>query len=780
MKSIGTRFLVLFGLMGVLFALFILYHAYESGRRQTLELVGRQTAMALEFNMAVRAYVAEHIRPRMRPLMGRDGFEPETMSTSFVSRRIFEEVQQKFPDFIIRFPSENPRNPRNLATAEERAVIDHFRANPAEKKLTREMIINGRRHLAHFRPRRLERSCMRCHGDPKNAPAELLKRYGASSGFHRTEGDIAGLDAVAVPLDAIDTILVDLMRKKALTIAVALMMFLAATVVVFRRFVTRRLGHMTDHFQRIAADVGRPHLRPVEVTGADEISVLGASFNRLIDQLNSVYASLERRVAERTDELFRMNEEMKRDIAERKKTEEALRESEERFRTIFEQSSIGVAILSRDYRFVRVNAEMCRMTGYTEDEFASLLFTDITHPEHLAADMKQVQRLVAGEIPQYVTDKRYLRKDGGVVWGSLSVRPIRDGEGAISYFLAVIVDVTERMKTEAAVRESEERFRALVQNIEDMVAIMDDKGVVIYENPAIAAKLGAPMKGRNFFDVIHPDDAPAAASGLARVASHVNLHQPVQFRMRTTEGNWIYVESLATNLTGNRFVGGILGIGRDITERKRTEEALEKSLEENRTLLRELQHRVKNSLAIITGLIGLEAGRSTDAAFRDTLTEIRNRVGALSNLYDLLFRSKEVRETRLDQYVEQMGRSLVSTYSSHEGPIELDLRLEKVYIDVKRAVPLGLILNELLTNAVKHAFPENRGGSIRVSLAKKGDELLLEISDNGRGLPPDFNVHKSGAMGLEIVRMLVSQLEGRLEVKRGKETAFCISVPAGV
>jgi len=140
------------------------------------------------------------------------------------------------------------------------------------------------------------------------------------------------------------------------------------------------------------------------------------------------------------------------DISERKQAEEALRESEARFRRTFDQSPIGAAIVSLDYRFVRVNEALCCIMGYSEEELTSLGFADITHLDHLATDMEQVRRLEAGEIERYVTDKRYIRKDGSVVWGHLSVCIVKDTAGRSLYFLPMIEDITERKRAENALQ----------------------------------------------------------------------------------------------------------------------------------------------------------------------------------------------------------------------------------------------------------------------------------------------------------------------------------------
>jgi len=204
MKSVGARFLIPFGLLAVLVSTLVFYQTYEASRKHATELISNQAAMALEFNLAIRDYAAEKIRPVMERLAGKDAFMPQTMSTSFISSEIFEEVRKKFPDFVTRFTSDNPRNPANIANQDELQMLEYFRRNPEIERLTKEIRIDGKRYLALFTPKLMKAECLHCHSDPKDAPAELVERYGATASFHRKLGDVAGLDTVAVPVDAMN------------------------------------------------------------------------------------------------------------------------------------------------------------------------------------------------------------------------------------------------------------------------------------------------------------------------------------------------------------------------------------------------------------------------------------------------------------------------------------------------------------------------------------------------------------------------------------------------
>jgi signal transduction histidine kinase len=341
MKSVSTRFLIPFGLLAVLGSVFFFYQTYESNRKHAYELINQQADMAMEFNLAIRGYAGGKIRPVMESLVDKDVFIPETMSTSFISRRIFEEVNKKFPGYVVRFSSDNPRNPINRATPDERQMIEYFRQNPQVKRRTEEIQIKGQRYLAHFTRRVMKPECMRCHGDPKDAPAELVKRYGPTASFHRKVGDVAGLDTIAVPVEAINATLASMMRSQSLVLAAGLVFLFGSIFLVFKFGVTRRLVAMANHFDEIAAHTESPWMTPVEVKGNDEISVVGVAFNKLVEQLRATHASLEKRVNERTEALRQLNEKLQWELSERKRAEEERQKMEAQLRQAQKMEAIG-------------------------------------------------------------------------------------------------------------------------------------------------------------------------------------------------------------------------------------------------------------------------------------------------------------------------------------------------------------------------------------------------------------------------------------------------------
>jgi diguanylate cyclase (GGDEF)-like protein/PAS domain S-box-containing protein len=266
-----------------------------------------------------------------------------------------------------------------------------------------------------------------------------------------------------------------------------------------------------------------------------------------------------------------------RDVTERKRAESALRESEQRFRGSFERAATGMALVGTDGRFLRVNKSLCEILGYTEREFLGKTFQEITHPDDLEVDLEHLRRLLVRVVRTYQTEKRYLHKDGHVVWTLLSVSVVHDEEDEPLYFICQIQDVSERKKVEKAIKESEERFRSLVQYSSDIITILDTEGTVHYVSPAVERVTGyrpEEQVGTNAFGSIHPDDREQALNTFAEVLKRPGLQPPLEFRVPHKDGSWRYLEHVVNNLVDDPAVRGVVVNSWDVTERKALVEQL--------------------------------------------------------------------------------------------------------------------------------------------------------------------------------------------------------------
>lgn len=264
----------------------------------------------------------------------------------------------------------------------------------------------------------------------------------------------------------------------------------------------------------------------------------------------------------------------KRDL-ERRQAEKALRESEERFRLTFDKAPVGAAIVGPDFRLQQVNEEFCRLTGYTQEELSRFAWMDITHPEDIDLDMKQVKLLEAGVIDHFAVEKRYIRKDGGIVWGKLSVRVIKNPDGTPLYYLPMVVDISEHKEAQAALRESEEKYRQIAENIREVFWMADaDLSRMFYVSQGYERIWGRTCESLyadpgSWAESIHPEDRQRVKDAILprNAAGHT-----LEYRIIRPDGTlrWVLDRGFPVrNASGEVY--RVAGIAEDITERKRAE-----------------------------------------------------------------------------------------------------------------------------------------------------------------------------------------------------------------
>ncbi|MGE8721250.1 histidine kinase dimerization/phosphoacceptor domain -containing protein [Leptospira terpstrae] len=238
----------------------------------------------------------------------------------------------------------------------------------------------------------------------------------------------------------------------------------------------------------------------------------------------------------------------------------------------------------------------------------------------------------------------------------------------------------------------------------------------------------------------------------------------------------VIVFSQAFEIAGERF---ILWINLDITKNLDMEDRLAKSLEEKDVLLKELQHRVKNTLAIISGLLNLESFKVENEVAKQSFLNAQSRIMSMSKVYENLYQSEDLESVDLSKYIEDLVFSLHDIFVLNPTKIRFDVKLEDVRLDLKRTLPLGLILNELLTNALKYAYPNDKGGDIRIHLSRSNENIILSVGDDGEGLPDSVNIEKGNHFGYELIRSLTSQLKGVFSSvsKKGEGLNIMISFP---
>ncbi len=458
------------------------------------------------------------------------------------------------------------------------------------------------------------------------------------------------------------------------------------------------------------------------------------------------------------------------DNTEQKNVEIALRESQERFSNAFEFAPIGMALVSPEGSLLKVNRAVCNMLGYSGDELLETSFQTITHPDDLNADQGYVEQMLCGGLTTYQMQKRYIHKSGDIVWVLLGASLVCDGKGKPQYFIHQVVNITERKKAEEALRQNEEMLRTLFDN--------SPIGLEIYDRQAIVRQCN--RKGYEMFGMM-----PSNVIGKFNLRDDPNYQYPDVWE-RLNRGEEVRHEiafsfdktPYPTNKTGISYYHIITtpipveispGIGYimqilDVTERKLADEQIKKSLSEKETLLRELYHRTKNNMAVIIALLDIQSDGFDDVRLREAFADAQNRIHSMALVHQKLYESQDISRINLKDYTTDLIELMLKSYNIAPSRISIVSSMEDVFVLIDSAVPCGLVLNELISNALKYAFPNEMNGEIRIGLHRTEQGVIeLDIADNGVGVPPGFDFRRDGQLGTQTLFLLAeNQLQGQI------------------
>jgi PAS domain S-box-containing protein len=508
------------------------------------------------------------------------------------------------------------------------------------------------------------------------------------------------------------------------------------------------------------------------------------------------------------------------DITAHKEAEAALEESEALFRSIFEGAGIGMALSGPDGRIRVTNPAFERLLGYAPGELAGMHVNDITLPDDLQQQMDYLRRAQAGEVDAYQMEKRYLRKDGAVVWGLLHASIVRDDQGAMRAIVGQVQDITARREAEAALRESEARFRALVQNDPDVIAVVDDAMHLIYLSPSAEPVSGVPaeqMLGpiEPSLRFVHPEDQERTLALFDGVAGQPRAVTSAEVRIKHAKLGWRWFEITIMNLLEDPSICGYLFNLRDITDRKHAELASEAALRAQQAAIAELErldqsktrflstisHEFRTPLTAIIGYSELLANNISDPGIAEDAAIIHREASRLNRLVDdiLLVDRVDAGQMSLKMSpvdVNALIREVVATFrpltDSHRFPLDLDPSLRTIKGDPDR---LAQAITNLVSNAVKYS---PAGGAVTIATRNDDDDIIISVRDEGIGIARKdlsrifdrFERVETGiagriagtGLGLSIVEEIATLHGGRLwaESKLGLGSTFYLALPASV
>ncbi len=484
------------------------------------------------------------------------------------------------------------------------------------------------------------------------------------------------------------------------------------------------------------------------------------------------------------EELNATLEEMEASSEELITTSETLRNSEEKFRNLVRDMQVGVLLQGPDAGILMSNPKALELLGLSEDQLLGKTsfdpdwnvihedgsnFPGHTHPVPEAiASGQSVHDVVMGVYRPVSNDR---------VWLLVDAEPQFNRDGTINQVVCTFIDITSLKKTEDDLKKNESHLRTLLQTIPDLIWLKDKEGVYISCNIMFERFFGAKENeiiGKSDYDFMDRDRAEFFRENDRRAILAGKSVSNEEFITFADDGHSAFLDTIKTPMFDSRGdLIGVLGIGRDITERKDYEERIKSLLAEKDLLLQEVHHRIKNNMNTIKGLLTLQISSEGNTSASESLRDAESRVQSMIMLYDRLYCTDNYRELPVKDYLQRLAEEIVGSFPNR-GIVKIETEIEDFILNVQALSPLGIIINELFTNMMKYAFVDRECGVIKLSAALKEKRARIVIQDNGVGIPEFISFEKSSGFGLDLVVMLTEQIGGKITIERGEGTKFIL------
>ncbi|QWR78184.1 PAS domain S-box protein [Candidatus Magnetomonas plexicatena] len=427
----------------------------------------------------------------------------------------------------------------------------------------------------------------------------------------------------------------------------------------------------------------------------------------------------------------------------------------------FNESLDMNCIASTDGYFKQVNPMFEKVLGFTESELLSRPLMEFIHPDDRAESLVEIEKQIKG-LTTKDFENRYFCKDGSLKTLSWMAGPVLE-DGRI---YAVARDITHQKMIEEELRIERDKLTSIMENIDNGIYITNQNCELQYVNPVVEREFGM-VAGRTCYEYFHEKSEPCPWCRREEVFSGKTIYW--EWYYPRNEKTYHRYDTPIKNKDGSVSKFALF---HDITELKKAEELIKSSLKEKEMLVGEIHHRVKNNLTIISSLLKMQSYYIKDADSLKIFKDTENRIRSISSVHEMLYRSKDMVNVDFRDYVSKLVKTLYDTYTDNLSGINLKVDVGDVILGINTAVPCGLLINELLTNAIKYAFPEGKIGEIYIGLHQIADgRIELIVRDDGLGIPETLDMWDTETLGFQLITGISqTQLGGEIELHRDRGT----------
>ena len=435
---------------------------------------------------------------------------------------------------------------------------------------------------------------------------------------------------------------------------------------------------------------------------------------------------------------------------------------------------LGYLTIDSQYRITEANVTFAQIIGVARKQIITAAFTQFICPGFQDMFHFAIGRLRKTHEKQ-ILDMQLIHAENQPLWAHTEILSRDHGQ---SYLISVS-DVTRQKQTEQEIVKLNNRIQAsLIAGNMAWWEMELPSGLIVF-NENKATMLGFPPQQfthyQDFLDLVHPEDYEKAVDACRKhIAGEKDLYE-CEYRIRSRDDSYLWFHDIGKILERDHDNIKMVGIVTNITERKHAEQQLHEALVEKEVLLKEIHHRVKNNMQTIASLLYKQQQHTDDDEARTILEDSIQRVKSMALIHEQIYRSKSLARINLAEYIRSFANKLLKTYRPKGSTISLTIQADEIYLAVDKSIPVALILNELIVNALKYAFPEKRCGDIWIKSHENTHEITLIIGDNGIGLPESFDLAQTSTLGLYLVYNLATkQLGGSIDIHHSDPTEFVI------